>query len=453
MNDVKRRVETVRLGRRLGVVLIVIALPALAAAETETVSEPLPEPLTLDHALALADAAHPDLLAAAADTEVARAARDHAAAAYGFNAGVNAEARWIEPAERALDRSRNDSYASLYLSKRLYDFGHTRAAVSAAEAQLTGRELQFADARLRHRLYILERYLDVLLADLEFRVQDEAMAIAYVRLDRARDQHELGQLSDVALLEFETRYQETRSGRIRTQARQRTSRAQLAEALSRPGQLSGTLAEPDLRVAAGELPGLAELTTEVLRNNRHLQALRADTEAARERLQAARALDRPVISGRAQASEYERETSSNDPWVVGVLLEVPLYTGGRSAAERARARAELQRSQAQAARVELELRQELGILWEEIQVLRASREETQTRTDYRELYLDRSRALYEMEVSTDLGDAMVVSTEARLRQAELDYRLLLNWARLNALRGRPLLAAANETAAEEDERP
>ena len=452
MNGVKRRAEPVRLGQ-LAAVLVVIALPGMVAAETETVFEPLPEPLTLDHALAPADAGHPYLLAAAADADVARAARDRAAAAYGFNAGISAEARWVEPAERALDQTHNDSYASLYLSKRLYDFGHTRAAVSAAEAQLAGRELQFADARLRHRLYILERYLDVLLADLQFRVQDEAMAIAYVRLDRARDQHELGQLSDVALLDLETRYQETRSGRIRTQARQRTSRVQLAEALSRPGELSGTLAEPDLSVADGELPELADLMAEVLQTNPQLQALRADTEAARERLHAARALDRPVISGRAQATEYERQTSSADPLAVGVLLEVPLYTGGRSAAERARARAELQRSQAQAARIELELRQELRSLWEEIQVLRASREETRTRTDYRELYLDRSRALYEMEVSTDLGDAMVVSTEARLRQAELDYRLLLDWARLNALRGRPLFAAANGPAAEEDERP
>ena len=433
--------------------LLAAALPATAMGDAGSAAEPLPEPLTLEHAMALADAAHPDLQAAAADTDVARAQRDRAAAAYGFDLGINAEARWVDPAERAFEQTHNDSYAGLYLNKRLYDFGRTRAAVSAADARLVGRQLAYADTRLRHRLYVLERYLDVLLADLEFRVQDEAMAIAYVRLDRARDQHELGQLSDVGLLEFETRYQETRSGRIRTQARQRTSRVQLSEALSRPGQLSGTLAEPNLDLADGDLPELAELTSEILKNNPHLQAWRADTEAARERLQAARAVDRPVISGRAQVTEFARETGSTDPVTVGLLLEVPLYTGGRGAAERAQARAELQRSQAQTARAELELRQQLRNLWEEIQVLRASRDEAETRTDYRELYLDRSRALYEMEVSTDLGDAMVVSSDARLRQAELDYRLLLDWAQLNVLRGRPLFADATAPVAEEDDRP
>lgn len=413
----------------------------------------LPEPLTLSYALSLADGLHPDLLAAAADTEIARARRARAASAYGINAGVNAEAKWIEPDPRTRDQSRNDSSASLYLSKRLYDFGRTRAQVAAADAQLSGEQLQYTDARQQQRLTILQRYLDVLRADLEFRVQDEVMAIAYVRVDRARDRQELGQVSDIERLAAETLYQEARSARYQAQADQRIRRVRLAEALNRPGQLSSTLAEPDVQTSAAELAPLSALSDEVLRNNPHLQALRAQTEAARARLQAARALNRPVITGRAEASEYERLSSSSEPWSVGVQLDVPLYSGGRSSAERALARAELQRSEAELARAELTLRQEVQSLWEEIQVLRAGRDEARTRMDYRELYLDRSRALYEMEVRTDLGDAMIVSSQARQRQADLEYRLLLTWARLNALRGQPLFAAITLPADQEGDTP
>ncbi len=57
------------------------------------------------------------------------------------------------------------------------------------------------------------------------------------------------------------------------------------------------------------------------------------------------------------------------------------------------------------------------------------------RQNYRDLYLDRSRALYELEVRTDLGDAMARSTEAQWLAAQADYRLLLAWARLDALTG------------------
>ncbi len=428
----------------------VIATAAQPAATAVTTTATLPEPLSLDHALALADEPHPALQAAAAETDIAQAQLDRAHADYAFNAGVKAEATWIEPAQFAFDQSHNDSQASLFVSKPLYDFGRTRATIAAADAALSGQQLRYSATQTQHRLAILERYLEVLLADLRFRVEDEAMAIAYVRVDRARDQHELGQISEIALLAAETQYQETRAARYAMQAQQRISRVALAEALNRPSQLSSTLEEPALDAIAAAPPAVEKLVAEVLQNNIHLRALRTESEAARERLQAARAVDRPVITGRAEANEYQRTTSSDDPWAVGVHVEIPLYTGGRSTAERAQARAELTRSEAEQARAELELRQSAQALWEEIEVLRASREEAQTRIEYRELYLDRSRTLYELEVSTDLGDAMVVASQARVRQAEIDYRLLLNWARLNALRGRPLFATA---AAQEDDPP
>ena len=314
--------------------------PAAVTEQAPAASEPLPEPLTLDYALGLIDAPHPSLLVAAAERDSAQAARDLAASAYGVNAGVNAAAVWSEPSELAFDQTYNDSQAGVYLSKRLYDFGRTRGLVAAAEAQLDSRELRFADARLRRGLDILDSYLNVLLADLRFRVQDEAMATAYVRLDRANDRHELGQISDIERFEADTFYQETRSARFHTQAGQRTARVRLAEVLNRPGQLSSTLAEPDLSVADREAPELETLIAEVMQANPHVQALRAETEAARERIQAARALERPIITGRAEANEYQRQTGSTDPWAVGLQLEVPLFTGGRGSAERAQARAQ-----------------------------------------------------------------------------------------------------------------
>lgn len=415
---------------------LAICLPLRLPAELPA----LPEPLTLEYALSLADDPHPDLLAAAADRDLARAERDLAASITGLTASINAEAKWIEPSEYAFDQSQNDSQAHLRVRKRLYDFGYTRASVAAADALLDSRQLQYADTRQQRRLDILGRYFDVLLADLAFRVQDEAMAIAFVRLDRIRDRHELHQVSDVDLLASETRYEETRSLRYRAQAGQRTARVRLAEVLYRPGQLSNTLVEPDLSRIVLEPPPLDELITEVLQANPRIQALRAEAESGRERLQAARASDRPILLGAAEVSEYVRETGSTDPWSIGLQLEVPLYTGGRSGAERARARALLRRTEADIAAAELNLRQDVQALWEEINVLRANRDEARTRMEFRELSLDRSRALYEMEAEADLGDAMVFSTEARLREARLDYQLLLNWARLDLLRGQTVAA-------------
>ena len=54
----------------------------------------------------------------------------------------------------------------------------------------------------------------------------------------------------------------------------------------------------------------------------------------------------------------------------------------------------------------------------------------------RDLYLDLSRALYEQEVQADLGDAMVKSSEARLRTAETEFAIARTWARIGLLTGK-----------------
>ncbi|WJW76128.1 TolC family protein [Thiohalobacter sp. IOR34] len=411
-------------------------------------AEPLPEPLTLAAALRFADAGHPDLQLAAAGIEAARAEGLRARALTGVRASLEAEARYVGVSPLAADTSPNDSRARLQLNKRLYDFGRSRASLAAAAAAQRAQQARYLDTRLQRRLDILGRYLDVLLADLDFRVQDEAMSIAYVRLDRARDRFELGQISEIELLRRENDYQVLRSRRYAAEAARRTRRVRLAEALGRPGELSRTLVEPGWRVDALELPELEALTREVLAANPGLRALQAELEQARQRVQAARAGRRPVLSGELATSRYARDYGFRDRWEAGLVLEVPLFTGGRVAAELAAAQARRQEAEAELALAQRDLRQRVAELWEEIRVLRAQRQETQTRLDYRDLYLDRSRALYELEVETDLGDAMTLSTEARLREAQRGYRLLLAWAELDALRGKnrwlPLAATEEE---------
>ena len=54
----------------------------------------------------------------------------------------------------------------------------------------------------------MRSFFDVILADLQYARDNEAMAGAYIDADRARDRHELKRLSDVDLLQLEAAYQE-----------------------------------------------------------------------------------------------------------------------------------------------------------------------------------------------------------------------------------------------------
>lgn len=416
-----------------GCCLFLFALPSWSAETPSSEPAPLPNPLSLGQALALAEAPHPDLDFAQAAVEYARAERVSAGAALGAYSYLDLTPQGVRPTTPS-DDFVGDSRARLFIGKPLTDFGRTAALTRSADALLSAREQAYLDARQQRRLDIMARFFDVLLADLRYSVDNETMAHRYVTFDQARDRHELGQISDIELLQLENDYQEARLLRNDSQARQASARQQLAIALNRPEQLPADLVPP-AAPEARETPPLKETIARALAQNVRLAALRAEVQAGQERLAAERARRRPVLSAEAELAQYEREFASRDEARASINLRVPLSRTAEDRAAVARAQAQLRELEAQLRRAEFEVRQAVFDLVQEIDNLKVTQQAARVRQNYRDLYLDRSRALYELEVRTDLGDAMARSTEAQWLAAQADYRLLLAWARLDALTG------------------
>ncbi len=401
-------------------------------------------PLTLATALAEADTTHPDILvsaalrrAAEADLKAAKGIMDPQLSAVG-------ELRYVEPPDGIGDQSHNDSQARLVARQRLYDFGYSRAREQAAGLALDGAGWALLDARQRHRLAVMRAFFDVLLADLRFARDNEAMSVVYVALDRARDRHELGQVSDVRLLELDSEYQQVRQGWARSKSVQRLTRTRLAQLLNRPDDPPTELQMPEPVDVKASLPDDQQLITLALAENPRLKALRVALEAADQAVVAARKQYGPVLRAEAEAGTYERRVGYSNDWEAGLVLEVPLYAGRAkdAAIGAARATRDLRRAELQAA--ELALRQEVLENRLTLDDLKVRLEQVDVLGDYRELYLDRSRALYEMEVRTDLGDAMVQISAVRLARAEAEFDWRMARARLAALTGRLIEATPQE---------
>jgi len=136
-----------------------------------------------------------------------------------------------------------------------------------------------------------------------------------------------------------------------------------------------------------------------------------------------------------EVSEYSRQASSNDDWRASLNLTIPLLENEAMKSEVARYRSQWLKLRAMLLEEQTRVRYRILKLWQNIGLLKTRREQMQVKQDYRELTLDRSRALYEMEATTDLGDAMVAISEVRYRQAETDFKLALAWMELNLLLG------------------
>ncbi|MEN8177023.1 MAG: TolC family protein [Pseudomonadota bacterium] len=408
-------------------------------AFSEMGRESLPSPLSLEQALALADESHPDRELADASLQLAIAERAGVEADDDLELGFSAALSVVDPSPNATDQSANDSWARLGLSKRLYDFGRTERALAAADAKQEGRTWRLLDVRQQRQLEVMGRFFDVLLADLEYARDNEAMSIAYVSLDRATNRSDMGQLSDIDLLELEQRYQQSRLQVQGSQNKQRITRSLLAVSLNRPGDLPTELERPK-RGPGHQAEEIEPLIQQVLAGNPGLKALRAEVKSVEQKLWATEAEDNPVIRGELAMAAYNRDLGGRNPLSAAVVLEVPLFTGNRVDAKKAAQRARLREQRAKLAAHELELQQQVLEDWLELQRLQIREQELTVTGDFRDLYLERSRALYDLEVSTDLGDSMVQIADLHLQQAQNEFQVLLLSAKLKALAGE-LLAA------------
>lgn len=395
------------------------------------------KPLTLEAALAAAEAPHPDLDLALAQQEGARAEAMLADSLNDFRVSLEASLRSGRN-EFYNDRFHPDHQAKLNARKTLLDFGRQQANRLASGQESDARGLQLLDVRVQRRLALMARYFDVLLADMQDAADTEFLAVAYVNWDNSKDRQALGQLAAWELAELESRYMDIRAKRNDTRRKLREKRMLLGAAMNRGGIVLEDLVDPVLNDNQRKLPEFEPLLTQVLAQNPRLLAQRQLLAAATSRLDAVRADYRPSLEFEAEAAAWTRESSTRDDLRAGLNLVWPIWQGGRLDARLGKEQARFHELQAQHDKLVMELRQAALEAREEIQYLMESeRRGAEVNIVYRDMALERARAEYELELKTNLGNSMAETQVAKLRKRAVEYRLALAWARLEALSGGP----------------
>lgn len=422
-----------------------LALFAGAAASAD-------KPLTLESVLAAADAAHPDLDIAHARQEAARAEAQLAESLNDFRLTLEASLRTGRN-ELNNDRFHPDHQARLNARKTLWDFGRQQSSRLAAGQESEAHGLQLLDARAQHRLTLMARYFDVLLADMRDAADTEFLAVAYVNWDNAKDRQALGQLAAWELAELENRYMDARTRRNDVRCQLREKRMQLGAALNRTGIVLDDLVDPRLNGNDRKLPELEVLLERVLDRNPRLQAQRRLLAAATSRLDAVRADYRPSLEFEAEVAAWTRESTTRDDARAGFNFVWPIWQGGRADARIGKEQARFHELQAQHDKLVMDLRQAVLEAREEIQyLLESERRGVEVNATYRDMALERARAEYELELKANLGNSMAETQVARLRKRAVEYRLALAWSRLEALLGGPEELARLDVPVKQEEK-
>lgn len=398
------------------------------------------KPLTLAEALAAANEPHPQLDAAKADLDLALADLQLAASRNELTLGLDGALRSGRPTTSPDEgRWAADNSVRLVARKILLDFGRTSQSVAAARSETSAREINLLEVKDARRINIMARFFDVLLADMQDAAANEYMAVAYTRWDDAKSRLELGQISPSELSQLEAQYQDFRERRNQAEQQIRASRQKLADALNRPGQFLRDLESPKLPQNDHPLPDYETLLPRATAENPSMRAMLAQIEGSTLRADAVRREQGPTLDAELIGAGYSREAITRDRASAGLVVNWPFYQGERVDARIAREDALRNKLRAQLAQTRMDVAEQLLDILNEIEWLRtAARSAARTQVTYRDLALERARAEYEMEMKTNLGFAMADTQAAAIRKTQVEYRLALALARLEALVGEPL---------------
>lgn len=411
------------------IAMLGVANPAFSASS----------PLTLAEALAAGDESHPDVMMAQSDVAAAQADVTAANARKDLTVTVEGALRQGKPAMPNNDW-RNDNFGRVVARKNIYDFSRTSSAVDAANAALGAREQALISSRDQHRLEVMARFFDVLMADQQYAAYNEFMAVAYVSFDDTRKRFEIGQITRVDLAALEMKYQDIREKRNAALAQQRAARSALANAMNRPGELAADLSDPVLADNELKLPDYEALIPVVLAHNPTWLSQQQALLAAQKRLDSLRKETSPTLDAEVEAGNYSRDSPTRNSVSGGLVMTWPIYQGRRLDARIGREVAQFDRLQAVTQNLKMSLLQTLLQTTQEIEQLRNSaRPAAKQQIKYGDIVLDRSRAAYELEMKTNLGDSMANTMTAQQRARGVEYKLALAVARLSALTGEPVI--------------
>ena len=420
---------------------LLMASPVLQADSSRTV--PLPRPVALVDALSLANDSHPDLRIAWANVSRAGIRLREVESSYGVNTLLELQPRVASSASVSGVDFEDDSRFGLVIRKRLSDFGRSDSRHVAASASVRSEEAAYQVRRNLHVLEVMDKFFAVILADLAYQAHDESMTVSYFRYKRLADrQASFQQYTDMEVAERELAYRRAYVKRLRSDLARRQARNSLALALGRPGELSADLAMPDLTVyARQEIPDYHELVDRVISTSPTLEVLRHRIEAAQASVNAVRKADFPVLSAEFEAWEYTDNTSANrDRFRANLKFVLPLFgSTGTKDVRLAEAHNVLFRLQSELTSAEYVLRDRVLELLHGLEVNQAQEVAAAAHEEYRGYYQDHSRALYELELRSDLGNAQAKAAAAMLESTRVRFQRALLWTELDGLLGRPLV--------------
>ena len=225
------------------------------------------------------------------------------------------------------------------LSQTLFDFGQNLATIQAARARETSLRAD-ADTQRKQVVYdVKQSYFDLLAARRLLAVAEETVESNRQQLAQARGRNEVGFAPRIDVTRSEVLLAQAELDLLAARNNANVAEQTLRNALGLDGPLDFEIADESRRsrVTLGEASALAA----AYENRSELQSLVALQRATEQEVAQHQREHLPTVSADASYGWSNSEFPLSDNWVFGANVNVPLFSGGLTAARVAESRAKL----------------------------------------------------------------------------------------------------------------
>ncbi|MBC8493984.1 MAG: TolC family protein [Candidatus Thioglobus sp.] len=394
-------------------------------------AQELPNPLRLDQALALASKDNLSQQQQQLDISHAQLQLDSLDNLYNTNATLD-----LSLASRSdYGAGTNNSHAFIYLKKTLFD-QQIEINKQAQLNQLSDKTSQLTQLQHEKHIDIMRGFFDVVLADMAYETALEKLAMSAIREGRVKDDYDIGHASEVALLEKQTNTQLSQIERLKAESIQIQSRAILAQLLDLDyDQRPDDVIKPSYSHLFKKPLAEFEVYQAKLGNNLKLKQLQQSLLALNTQISQEKDNLGIVLSSNARLGDQAYQQDKNGHWRVGLNLSMPFGSDAKQANK-------ITNLQIKAKQLKLDIKQHQHTIQAQaleyyftLKSLEQIQKALLIELDYRDLYLEKARADYEMEIKSDIGNAMTNYTNSERKLAENEFNYVITLKQLHHLIG------------------
>ena len=343
----------------------------------------------------------------------------------------------MQLARRAYDNTGVDnSHAFIKINQVLFD-QNTSINQSIAESDIQSTRFKLQQIKDNKTVELMRGFFDVVLADMRYETILEKLAISAIQEGRVRDDFDTQDASEVELLEKQAQTQLDIGERIEAEAEQIVTRAKLAQLLNiayedRPDDLTKPKLDHFLKKELGEFEVWQK---KVLAQNPILQDMKRTLLNLKQQSSKESNNSEIIVSSNIRLGEQAYQRDKNGKWRVGLNLVMPIGQSYKQKRKISELYLKIKQQQLSIKQFSQSLNQEALSLWLRLRALSQKYKATIIELDYRDLYLERSRANYEMEIKSDIGNAMVNLTDTEWKLAKSEFNYIITLTKLKQLAG------------------